>query len=137
MTNPVDAFGTVGMIYIPLIRAFSVQGTILFFTSAVIMFALTEPDSWLNKVLNRKIFRHAGKFSYAIYLNHALIIWCINDSKEVVFNLLGMEQSKLVIGAVYFVVLSVYSVGTMLLVDYLKKKFGEDKKLPSMEHQTA
>jgi peptidoglycan/LPS O-acetylase OafA/YrhL len=117
--------------------AFAAQGTILFFTSAVIMFALTEPDSWLNKVLNRKIFRHAGKFSYAIYLNHALIIWCINDSKEVVFNLLGMEQSKLVIGAVYFVVLSVYSVGTMLLVDYLKKKFGEDKKLPSMEHQTA
>lgn len=159
-----DIFGTVGMFYIPLLRAFSAIsfGVLIFkfldsryykenilkhkntmnicsvialvsvfigsyndiFLIVVIFIiaALVEPTSWLNKVFNKKIFRKAGIFSYSIYLNHALVIWFVNDFQPEIFSIFNISETKLSSGLFFFVVLTIYSLITTSVVECFKQK---------------
>ena len=162
--SSVDLFDTVGMVYIPLIRAFSaiaygvllykflnseyyarhiirhklflnccsivalvsifvlIDNNILFITGAFIMAALVNPNSWLNAVLNRKASRQFGEFSYAIYLNHALVIWFVRDFKNKIFGLLRTAEAEWKTAVLFFVILTVYSVVTTYIIKTFKKK---------------
>ena len=160
-----DPFGTVGPIYIPLIRAFSSMSigviaykftqsiyyqtiitkyslilnlssvvalfSIFYFgpfnnisliTSVVIILALVNRDSWINLLLNRKFFRNFGDFSYAIYLNHALIIWIVEDFTPEIINVFNIQYTEWKWGILFGMVLTLYSILTMTIVKKLKEK---------------
>ena len=93
--------------------------------SVIIIVAMTIEESWLNLVLNKKCFRHFGDLSYAIYLNHALIIWLVNDFKEEItriFHVTNNERNGIIL---FGSVLIIYSIFTTIIVKkyryYLKK----------------
>ena len=93
-------------------------------TFVFLLLAMYDPESWVNKLFNRKIFRHFGQMSYAIFLNHAVVI---NLLKEQVFPLLfgaGDTPSVSLAKHVIFVaVLTVYSVFTVFIVNKLVQKY--------------
>lgn len=164
LKGDIDTFGTVGIFYIPMVRAFSAisfgvlvfkllhsevytknfaqhkltlnicsilalitvfvlhDNQILLITSVFIIAALIEPTSWLNKIFNHKIFSSFGELSYAVYLNHALVIWIMDDFVQEIFHRLNIPSTMLVNGIVFFVGLTVYSVITTSLIKILKKK---------------
>lgn len=172
-----DIFGTAGMFYIPLLRAFSAisfgvlickflnssyykenilkykntmnicsvmalvsvfmgsHNDIFLIIAVFIIAALVDPTSWLNKVFNNKIFRKAGIFSYSIYLNHALVIWIVKDFQPEIFSIFNINETKLSSGLFFFVVLTVYSLITTSVVEYLKQK--NLKKSGSMVKNTG
>jgi peptidoglycan/LPS O-acetylase OafA/YrhL len=87
-----------------------------------IIAALTEPSSWLNRLFNRGIFKSFGSFSYAIYLNHALAIWFIKDFQPEIFAMLRISETKWSSALFLFLILTVYSLITTVIVNFLKKK---------------
>lgn len=94
---------------------------IFLITFPAVLLAMYDENSWLNKVFNRPYFAKFGEFSYAIYLNHALII---NIGFRVLFPLIntwiGRELSVIMQGVIYLVVLTLYSVVTMYVVNKCK-----------------
>lgn len=164
LKGDIDTFGTVGIFYIPMVRAFSAisfgvlvfkllhseiyaknfaqhklalnicsilslvtvfvfhDNQILLITSVFIIAALVEPTSWLNKIFNHKIFSSFGELSYAVYLNHALIVWFMYDFAPDIFRVLSIPSNTFITGAVFFTGLTVYSVITLALVKLFKKK---------------
>ena len=79
---------------------FAEHNSIHYITCALLILGCAEESSWLNKVLNRPIFRYCGNLSYSIYLNHALACRFTNNA------------------AVYFVVLTLYSAAAFWLVEH-------------------
>ncbi len=77
-----------------------------------LLWGCAAEDSWINKLLNRRIFRHCGKFSYAVYLNHALIARFVQARITLRYALAAWMGNLL-----YFVLLTVYSVLTLYLVE--------------------
>lgn len=55
------------------IFAYADLANIFLITTPILILGCYDGASWVNAVLNRRIFRNFGKFSYAVYLNHALV----------------------------------------------------------------
>ena len=87
---------------------------IFLLTTPILLWGCREEDSWLNRLLNHRVFRHCGKFSYAIYLNHAFIARFLQARVLARWEMAGWMQNLL-----YFLVLTVYSVFTLILVESL------------------
>ena len=103
-----------------LVSIFVFQGhqNIFLITFVVVLLAMYDENSWFNRVFNRKIFRRFGEFSYAIYLNHALIISLLRKlGFPVIHRVIGKELPGDLQAAIYLVILTVYSVVTLWLVN--------------------
>lgn len=126
--NLAACLGLIGII------AFGEHGNIYLIATPVIILGCQPEGSWLNLLLNRRIFRHCGKLSYAVYLNHALIerITCARLFPNV--RPLGARGLL-----VYFLLLTGYSVVTMLLVErgtaWLKARRASRQTAPSESQQ--
>ncbi len=96
---------------------FAERGNIHFITGALMIFGCLEEDAWINRLLNRRIFRHAGKLSLSIYVNHALICRFTNG-----FLFSRLTLSPAAESLIYFVLLTVYSVFTLCLVEKLRSR---------------
>lgn len=104
------------------IFVFNNYHNIYIITSVIMIWGFYDKDSWINKLLNRKIFKYFGDFSYAIYLNHALIINILNTYVFPNFILEKTRVSSCFVKSVtFFAVLTVYSVITMYIVNKYKK----------------
>lgn len=91
---------------------FADRGNIFLITTPLLILGCWEEDTWINAVLNKKLFRHCGKLSYAIYLNHALIA---RFTQAVLLPRLGLGSIQE--NLLYFVLLTAYSIFTMVLVE--------------------
>lgn len=100
------------------------HGNIHYFTGAMLILGCYDESSWINKLLNHKVFRHCGKLSYSIYLNHALICRFLNGFLS--SRLEGLSQLQK--DGIYFVVLTCFSVAMMVIVDKIMA-FSRKKKL--------
>lgn len=97
------------------IFAFGEHANIFLFTTVVLIWGCYDESSWINALLNRKIFRYCGSFSYAIYLNHALI------SRFLQARVLSrVEMGSWIQNVLYFVVLTIYSVITLVIIEKWK-----------------
>ena len=97
---------------------------IFLITFVVLLLAMYEPDSWVNKLLNRKIFKHFGQLSYAIYLNHALVIYAMKDFLfPAVFGSSDVAVTDFAKHGIYLATLTVYSIFTVFAVNKLVLKF--------------
>ena len=97
-------------------------------TFVVLLLAMYEPESWINKLLNRKIFKGCGQLSYAIFLNHAVVIDLLKDQ---IFPLLfGSADSlsvKLIQHVIFVVLLTGYSLFTVSIVNKLVRRFSQKR----------
>ncbi len=110
------------------IFTFSRHDVIFLVTTPLVILACTREDSWISRFFSHSCFRWCGNYSYAIYLNHALIQ---RVSYALVFprlERLGLPLNTWQQGVVYFVLLSGYSVLTLWLV-------GKGKALLSRSRQ--
>lgn len=93
-------------------------------TFVFLLLAMYDPESWINKLFNRKMFKHFGQMSYAIFLNHAVVISLL---KEQVFPLLFGAGDTLSVSlakhVIFVAVLTVYSVFTVFIVNKLVQKY--------------
>lgn len=96
---------------------FADHGNIHFVTGALLILGCLEESSWLNRLLNRSLFRHAGKLSLSIYVNHALICRFTQGFLSTRLTLTPPQQALL-----YFALLTVYSIFTLLFVEALRKR---------------
>lgn len=97
------------------------HAAIFMITTPVLILACYEETSWINAVLNKKAFRNFGNFSYAIYLNHALIARIVEAVLMPRLSLARWQENLL-----YFVLLTAYSVVTLTLVETWKKRNKKD-----------
>lgn len=94
---------------------FADRGNIFLITTVVLLWGCWDESSWINWLLNRKIFRHWGNLSFAIYCNHALIARFIQARLLPRMDLAAWQQNIL-----YFGLLTLYSVFTLFLVEKWK-----------------
>ena len=110
-------FNSLSVLALVSIFLFKGHQNIYLITFVMVLLALYDETSWLNRIFNRRLFCRFGEFSYAIYLNHALIIslmrWVGFPGLQ---KVLGVELSKGVQNVVYLAVLTVYSVVTLYIV---------------------
>ena len=89
-------------------------------TFVFLLWAMYDPESWINKLLNRKMFRHFGQMSFAVYLNHAVVIDLLKDQIFPILFGSGESLSVSILKHVIFVaVLTVYSIFTVYIVKKL------------------
>lgn len=90
---------------------FGDRANIFLITTVILVWGCYDESSWLNLLLNHKIFKHCGDLSYAVYLNHALISRFLQARVFSRITLPGLQQNL-----IYFVLLTVCSVFTLFLV---------------------
>lgn len=107
-----------------LVTIFVYKGyaNIFLFTTAVVLWGCWDEQSWINTLLNRRIFRHFGNFSVAIYLNHALISRFLQARVFLPMESRGEAVPVWQQNLVYFVFLTTYSVITLFLVEKWKAR---------------
>lgn len=86
-------------------------------TFVVLFLAMYDINSWINKILNLKIFKDFGKLSYAIYLNHALVINILNlHIYPRVNQLIDGKLTNCCRIIVFLILLTIYSIATLCIV---------------------
>ena len=103
------------------------KGYVFLILFVFVILELFNEKSWINKVLNRKIFKSFGDLSYAVYLNHALIIYFVNDIYDVFMRHFNLNLDKWQLDIVFVIILLVYSIITMNIVKLLKDKVVKKK----------
>lgn len=91
-------------------------------TTPILLLGCYDGTSWLNALLNRRIFRNFGQFSYAIYLNHALVARFVQARLIPGAQARGIGLSQWQSCGIFFALLTVYSVVTLFLVEAWKAK---------------
>lgn len=113
------AFNLAAIYALVMIFVFNTHANIFLITTPVLILSCYDERSWLNAIFNRKIFRHCGRFSYAIYLNHALIARFVLARVVPGAERMGLSLPLWQQGAIFFCLLSIYSVCTLWLVEKL------------------
>jgi len=93
------------------------RGNIHYVTAALLILGCYTPDSLLNRLLNHACFRHAGKLSLSIYLNHALICRFLHGF--LLHRITGLGLTHFHTCILYFLLLTAYSIFTLVLVEKL------------------
>ena len=105
------------------IFCFGDRANIFLITTVVLLWGCYDPHSWINALLNHKIFKHCGDLSYAVYLNHALIARFLQARIFSRMPLPAWQQN-----GIYFVLLLLFSIITTFLVNKWK---GRSRHVPT------
>lgn len=101
---------------------------IFLITFVFLLLAMNDPESWINKLLNRKFFRYAGGLSYAVFLNHAVVIDLLKDQVfPLLFGSADSLSTNLLKHGIFLVVLTAYSFFTMFAVKKLVRVFSQKR----------
>lgn len=109
-------FDAAAILALVTIICFADYRNIFVITGSLLIVNCCDPESLLNRLFDHKCFRWCGKLSYAIFLNHVLIariLWALIVPRVEA----RMAFPIWAIGSLYFVMLTGYSIVTMLLVD--------------------
>lgn len=98
------------------------RGGAHFVTGSLLILGCMEESSWLNRVLNRDLFRHCGKLSYSIYLNHALICRFTHAMLFPRLERIGCSLSQGQKDLVFFLLVTGFSIAFLWLVDLILKR---------------
>lgn len=115
-------FNSLVLLALPAMIAFEDRNDLHLLWTAVLILGCMEPDSVLNRLLDRKCFAGCGKLSYVLYLNHALFArFYIN----ILVNLIkraGIEMSEGVYLLIYLVLLTGFCLCLNWLVEWVQKR---------------
>lgn len=98
------------------IICFADYGNIFVLTGSLLIVNCYDPESALNRLFDHPCFRWCGKLSYAVFLNHAMIsriLWALIVPRVEA----RMYFPTWAVAVLYFLMLTGYSVVTMLLVE--------------------
>lgn len=96
---------------------FQEHANIHFVTGALLILGCYDEHSWMNKLLDHKIFRHCGKLSLSIYFNHAVICRFTNGFLYSRLEKRGILTDQLSQTLVFVAILTVYSIITMVVIE--------------------
>ena len=99
------------------IFVYAEHANIHFVTGALLILGCYDEDSWLNRLLDRKLFRHCGKLSLSVYVNHALICRLTQGFLYPRLEARGLLTGKAEQTVFYLILLTVYSVATMVTIE--------------------
>lgn len=85
-------------------------------TTVVLLWGLWEEHSWINKLLNHRLFRFSGDLSLGVYMNHALISRFLKARIYIPLENAGTPAPLWQKNTVYFLLLTACSIVTTLLV---------------------
>lgn len=102
-----------GLVGLVGIFAYETYYNIFLLGTMAVLLCCCRADSWLSRIFNHRCFRHCGKLSYAIYLNQALV------ERFVCARLFPHQELGLKGNLVFFLLLTLYSMATMIFVDKL------------------
>lgn len=113
------AFNLAAILSLLCIFVYAEHANIHYVTAALLILGCYDPTSWLNRLLNLSLFRHAGKLSLSIYVNHALLCrfvnaWLLPHTEGWGFTLTRVQEN-----GIYFLLLTGYSVFTLFFVEWL------------------
>ena len=121
-------FNLVGIMSIASVFAMERYKNIHIMLFAFIVLYTSCPESWINKVVKGRIFHRIGDASYAVYLNHAVVIMAMED----IFAYCGIVMEHTQFAWLAAGVSLVYSIFTMLLLDKLTPWFNQ-KFIPALK----
>ena len=91
------------------------RNNLFLLSAALLILNCWDETSWLNHLLNRPIFRNAGKLSLSIYVNHALIARILEA------RLYHSPLSPAIQNTLYAAAVTAWSLLALLIVDKAKK----------------
>lgn len=103
-----------GLVGLVGVFAYETYYNIFLLGTMAVLLCCCQADSWLNRIFNHRCFRHCGKLSYAIYLNQALI------ERFVCARLFPHQELGLKGNLVFFLLLTLYSMATVVFVDWFR-----------------
>lgn len=106
---------------------------IFLITFVIFLLAIVDETSWINKFFNHKIFKRFGAFSYAIYLNHALIKYVLNHIFPRISKTFEISLTSTHKAIIFLVVLTVYSIITLWFVNKMVSVFSKKKTSNSID----
>ena len=109
-------FDAAGLLAPICLFCFRLYRNIHLISAAVLLLCCMDPSSLLNRLLNRRIFAQFGELSYAIYLNHAAVIYAMDNFAPRFCRLFGVCLPTWMQYVLFLLLLSGYSVATMLLI---------------------
>ena len=98
------------------IFVFADHANIHFITGAMLILGCYEEDSWINRLLNHRIFRHCGKLSLSIYVNHALICRFVGGFLSPYVDHLSQLQKDMI----FLILLTAFSAAALWFVTTLQ-----------------
>lgn len=99
------------------IFAYGEYRSIFLLTTVVLIWNCWDARSWINRLLNRRIFRFCGSFSFAVYANHALIARFLEARVYEPMAARGAPAPQWQQNLVYFALVTLYSAVTLFLVE--------------------
>lgn len=108
-------FNVAVLLSLVCIFVFAEHANIHYVTGALLILGCYEESSWINKLLNRSIFRNCGKLSLSIYVNHALICRFVGGFLSPYVAGLSQLQKDMV----FFVLLTLFSIAALIVVNML------------------
>lgn len=97
------------------------HGNIFLLGAVMMVWGCWDESSWLNKLLNYRIFRHCGGLSMAVYMNHALIARFLEARVYLPLESAGTPAPLWQKNLTYFVLLTVCSAITLWLTQVWKR----------------
>ena len=109
-------FSLAGVLSLVTLFCYADRANIFLITTPILILNCMEPDYWINRVFNRLCFRGCGQLSYAVYLNHSFVarVLCALILPRLAAR--GFDVAVWQKGALYFIMLTVYSIVTLTLV---------------------
>lgn len=96
------------------------HANIFLVTAVVVLWGCWEESTWLNKVMNHKIFRHCGGLSLAVYMNHALIARFLEARVYIPLETAGTPAPLWQKNLTYFAIVTACSAATLFLTETWK-----------------
>lgn len=98
------------------IFAYGDRANVFLLSAALLILNCRDESSWLNRLLNRPIFKHCGKLSLSIYVNHALIARILEA------RLYHSAMAPWMKNALYFALVTAWSILALVIVEILAKR---------------
>lgn len=109
------AFNLASLYGLVTIFIYGDRSNIFLISTVVILLACWDEASWLNVLFNRPIFRHCGKLSLSVYVNHAFVARVLEA--RLYESALPSWQKN----ALYFAAVTAWSIFALVIVEKLIK----------------
>lgn len=114
------AFNLAVLYALATIFCYGEYANIFLVTAVIVLWGCWEETSWINVLLNHRIFRHCGGLSLAVYLNHALIARFLEARVYLPLEAQGTPAPLWQKNLTYFAMVTCCSALTMWLDDLRK-----------------
>ena len=115
-------FHGLGLLALPAMMIFEDRNDLHLLWTAVLILNCMEPESIVNRLLNRKCFAGCGKLSYILYLNHAMFARFYINILIKLLQKTGIGMPEWLYTPVYLVLLTAFCLVLQWLTERLQNR---------------